>query len=181
MIGHIGLGTPDPARASIRRGPSLPSAARRLGLTRPDALLEVQVETAALDVLDADLLTVTVAPGSRLEGVAVFELRLPPPTVVTLIVRDGSTIVPRPGTVLRTGDELLLITTPQAREAAERRLRAIGRRGTRPLVRRTRSSRTSRSRCCLTRAATRVSAVAVPAAFVPAAVLGRLPGAARVL
>lgn len=49
--------------------------------------------------------------------------------MVTLIVRDAGTIVPQPGTVLRTGDELLLISTPQAREAAERRLRAIGRRG----------------------------------------------------
>ncbi|MGW0762925.1 potassium/proton antiporter [Streptomyces sp. NPDC002814] len=114
---------------TLLQGPSLPAAARRLGLTRPDALREIQVETAPLDVLDADLLTVTIPPGSRLKGVAVFELRLPPPTVVTLIVRDGTTIVPQPDTVLRTGDELLLITTPQAREAAERRLRAIGRRG----------------------------------------------------
>jgi len=51
------------------------------------------------------------------------------PDVVTLIVRDGSTLVPRRDTVLRTGDELLLITTPETREATERRLRAIGRSG----------------------------------------------------
>jgi cell volume regulation protein A len=31
--------------------------------------------------------------------------------------------------VLRSGDELLLITAPHARESTERRLRAIGRRG----------------------------------------------------
>lgn len=92
-------------------------------------LRDVQVETAPLDVLDADLLTAGIPPGSRLKGVAVFELRLPPPTVVTLIVRDGSTLVPDHDTVLRTGDELLLITTPETREATERRLRAIGRRG----------------------------------------------------
>ncbi|MEU4970075.1 potassium/proton antiporter [Streptomyces smyrnaeus] len=114
---------------TLIQGPALPAVARRLGLTRPGALREVQVETAPLDVLDADLLAVTVPPGSRLIGVAVFELRLPPPTVVTLLVRDGTTIVPRHDTVLRTGDELLLITTPKVREAAERRLRAIGRRG----------------------------------------------------
>lgn len=59
---------------------------------------------------------------------AIFELRLPPPTVVTLIVRDGTTLVPDRNTVLRAGDELLLITTPETREAAER-LRAVGRRG----------------------------------------------------
>ncbi|UQA91547.1 potassium/proton antiporter [Streptomyces halobius] len=114
---------------TLLQGPSLPAVARRLGLVRPDALREVQVETAPLDVLDADLLTVIIPPGSRLKGVAVFELRLPPPTMLTLIVRGGVTIVPRQDTVLRTGDELLLITTPKVREAAERRLRAVGRRG----------------------------------------------------
>ncbi|WP_374991123.1 TrkA C-terminal domain-containing protein [Streptomyces sp. LHD-70] len=87
------------------------------------------METALLDVLHADLLTATVPPGSRLAGVAVFELRLPQPTAVTLIVRDGTALVPGPDTVLRTGDELLLITTPEAGERTERRLRAVGRRG----------------------------------------------------
>jgi cell volume regulation protein A len=114
---------------TLIQGPTLPAVARRLGLTRPGALRDVQVETAPLDVLDADLLTVAIPPGSRLHGVAVFELRLPPPTVVTLIVRDGTTLVPDRDTVLRAGDELLLITTPETREAAERRLRAVGRRG----------------------------------------------------
>ncbi|MFI6012675.1 potassium/proton antiporter [Streptomyces sp. NPDC051243] len=114
---------------TLIQGPTLPAVARRLGLTRPGALRDVQVETAPLDVLDADLLTVTIPPGSRLHGVAVFELRLPPPTVVTLIVRDGTTLVPDRDTVLRAGDELLLVTTPNTREATERRLRAVGRRG----------------------------------------------------
>src|SRR5690606_26088611 len=67
--------------------------------------------------------------GSRPHGVAVFELRLPPPTVVTLIVRGGVTLFPDRDTVLRSGDALLLITTPLTREATERRLRAIGRSG----------------------------------------------------
>ncbi|NJP50478.1 potassium/proton antiporter [Streptomyces sp. SBST2-5] len=114
---------------TLIQGPTLPAVAKRLGLARADALREIQVETAPLDVLDADLLTVSIPKGSKLHGVAVFELRLPPPTVVTLIVRDGTTLVPDRNTVLRAGDELLLITTPKNREATERRLRAIGRRG----------------------------------------------------
>ncbi|MCP8709901.1 potassium/proton antiporter [Streptomyces sp. AC04842] len=114
---------------TLLQGPTLPAVARRLGLVRTDALREIQVETAPLDVLEADLLTVTVPEGSQLHGVAVFELRLPPPTVVTLIVRDGTTLVPDRDTVLRAGDELLLIATPDTRDDAERRLRAIGRRG----------------------------------------------------
>ncbi|MEQ4209545.1 potassium/proton antiporter [Actinopolymorpha sp. B9G3] len=114
---------------TLVQGPSLPLAARLLRLTRPGTLQEVQVESAPLDVLDADLLTVSIPPGSRLHGVTVFELRLPKPTVVTLVVRNGTTLVPDPATVLRAGDELLLITTPQVRHAAEGRLRAVGRRG----------------------------------------------------
>ncbi|MEQ8148128.1 potassium/proton antiporter [Streptomyces sp. OP7] len=114
---------------TLLQGPTLPAVARRLGLVRGDALREIQVEAAPLDVLDADLLTVSIPEGSQLHGVAVFELRLPPPTVITLIVRDGTTLVPDRDTVLRAGDELLLIATPETREDAERRLRAIGRRG----------------------------------------------------
>ncbi|MDU0302981.1 potassium/proton antiporter [Streptomyces sp. PAL114] len=114
---------------TLLQGPTLPAVARRLGLVRGDALREIQVEAAPLDVLDADLLTVSIPGGSQLHGVAVFELRLPPPTVVTLIVREGTTLVPDRDTVLRAGDELLLIATPTTREDAERRLRAIGRRG----------------------------------------------------
>ncbi|MEU1920555.1 potassium/proton antiporter [Streptomyces albogriseolus] len=114
---------------TLLQGPTLPAVARRLGLVRTDALREIQVETAPLDVLDADLLTVSIPEGSQLHGVAVFELRLPALVVVTLIVREGATLVPDRDTVLRAGDELLLIATPETREDAERRLRAIGRRG----------------------------------------------------
>lgn len=114
---------------TLIQGPSIPAVARLFKITRPGALRDVQVEIAPLDVLDADLLTVTIPAGSRLHGVAVFELRLPPPTVVTLIVRNGESLVPDRNTVLNRGDELLLVTTPATRDAAERQLRAIGRRG----------------------------------------------------
>ncbi|MEV0523986.1 potassium/proton antiporter [Streptomyces sp. NPDC050439] len=114
---------------TLVQGPTLPTAARWLRLTKKDALRDLHVETAPLDVLDADLLTTTVPPGSLLSGVAIFELRLPNPTVITLIIREGITLVPHQDTVLRTGDEILLITTPDTKDAAERRLRAVGRRG----------------------------------------------------
>jgi cell volume regulation protein A len=114
---------------TVVQGPTLPAIARWLRLTRPDGLRDIQVETAPLDVLDADLLTVSIPTGSRLNRVAIFELRLPPPTVVTLVIRDGTSFVPDRYTVLRAGDELLLITTPDAHEATERRLRAVGRAG----------------------------------------------------
>jgi cell volume regulation protein A len=114
---------------TLVQGPSLPAVARLLRVVRRDGLREVQIEAAPLDILGAELLTVAIPPTSRLHGVAIFELRLPPPTVVTLVVRNGGSLVPDANTVLRSGDELLLITTSQTREAAERRLRAVGRHG----------------------------------------------------
>jgi potassium/hydrogen antiporter len=114
---------------TLVQGPTLPALARWLRITTPGALREIQVEAAPLDVMDVDLLTVAIPEGSRLHGVAVMELRLPAPTVITLIIRAGHTLVPNRDTVLRAGDELLLITTPHTRDATERRLRAIGRRG----------------------------------------------------
>ena len=77
----------------------------------------------------ADLLQIDVAPGSRLAGVHIDELRLPVGASVTLVVRDGAGFVPGPDTRLRTGDSLLIVATADARDVAERRLRAVSRRG----------------------------------------------------
>jgi cell volume regulation protein A len=71
----------------------------------------------------------TVHKPSRLHCVTVLELRLPDPSVITLIIRDGHTFVPQPETRIAAGDELLIVTTPKTRLAAERRLRAVSRRG----------------------------------------------------
>ena len=59
----------------------------------------------------------------------VFELRLPTPTVVSLIIRRGRAVVPDRETVLARGDELVIVTTTSVRDATERRLRAVSRRG----------------------------------------------------
>ena len=114
---------------TLIQGPSLPLVARTLGLIRRDAAQELQVESAPLDVLGAELLTLTVSPGSRLNNVSVRELRLPDPSVITLIIRDGHSFVPDQATHIAIGDELLIVTTSKTRESAERRLRAVSRRG----------------------------------------------------
>ncbi|WP_331225583.1 TrkA C-terminal domain-containing protein, partial [Mycobacterium asiaticum] len=90
---------------------------------------EIQVEAAPLDMLDAELLTMTVQRPSRLHNVTILELRLPDPAVITLIIRDGHTFVPEPDTRIESGDELLIVTTSKTRAAAEARLRAVSRRG----------------------------------------------------
>ena len=103
--------------------------ARRLGITAPAEATEIHVETAPLENMHADLLQVDVAPGSKLAGVHIDELRLPVGAVVTLVVRDTAGFVPGPDTRLRTGDALLIVATAAARDTAERRIRAVSRRG----------------------------------------------------
>ena len=114
---------------TLVQGPSLAHARPRLGLIPREATREIQVESAPLDVLEAELLTMTVQSPSRLHNVMVLELRLPDPSVITLIIRDGHTFVPQPDTRIAAGDELLIVTTPKTRAATERRLRAVSRRG----------------------------------------------------
>jgi len=114
---------------TLIQGPSLGPFARRLGLVSPEVAREILVESAPLDVLDAELLTTTIVPRSRLHSVSIIELRLPDPSVVTLIIREGRTFVPTDDTQLKVHDEVLIVTTRTRREATERRLRAVSRRG----------------------------------------------------
>ncbi|HET9516231.1 MAG TPA: potassium/proton antiporter [Actinoplanes sp.] len=108
---------------------TLAPVARRLGITAPFEAAEIRVETAPLERMHADLLQLDVPVGSRLAGVHLDELRLPVGAAVTLVLRDEVGFVPTPHTRLHTGDALLIVTTAQARDAAERRLRAVSRRG----------------------------------------------------
>ncbi|QLL08662.1 potassium/proton antiporter [Mycobacterium vicinigordonae] len=114
---------------TLIQGPSLRPIARILGLISREATREIQVEAAPLDMLDAELLTMTVQRPSRLHNVTILELRLPDPAVITLIIRNGHTFVPEPDTRIAAGDELLIVTTSKTRAAAEARLRAVSRRG----------------------------------------------------
>ncbi|MGH3248221.1 MAG: potassium/proton antiporter [Trebonia sp.] len=114
---------------TLLQGPTLPWVARKLDVTAPAEPLEIIVDVAPLDDLHADLLQAQVPDGSKLHGVEIFELRLPPEANIALIVRDRHALVPDPTTVLRTGDRLLIIVPAADRAQAERRLRAVSRAG----------------------------------------------------
>jgi potassium/hydrogen antiporter len=114
---------------TIVQAPTLPWLARRLGLAAAGEMQELDIESSPLTRLDADLLQVSVQPGSRLVGVEVFELALPEGAAVTLVVREGRAFVPRPSTPLRAGDDLILVATEQVRADVERRLRLVSRGG----------------------------------------------------
>jgi potassium/hydrogen antiporter len=110
-------------------GPTLPWVADRLGVAERGEARDLDVEAAPLERVAADLLQVNITPRSRLHGVEVAELRLPVGASVSLVVRGGRTLVPDPRTVLRRGDEVLVVTPRKLREATEGRLRAVSRGG----------------------------------------------------
>jgi len=114
---------------TLLQASTLAPASRLLRVTAPAEATEIHVETAPLENMHADLLQIDVAPGSRLAGVHIDELRLPAGASVTLVVRAGAGFVPGPDTRLRTGDALLIVATAAVRDVAERRMRAVSRRG----------------------------------------------------
>ncbi|MCX4990327.1 MULTISPECIES: potassium/proton antiporter [unclassified Streptomyces] len=114
---------------TLIQGPTLPWLARKLRLGASPGAADLGIESAPLERLRGHLLSVAIPKGSRMHGVEVGELRLPPGAAVTLVVRDAESFVPAPTTVLRLGDELLVVATDPVRDAAEKRLRAVGQGG----------------------------------------------------
>ena len=109
---------------TLVQAPALPWVAGRLRLGS-DAPVDLEVESSPLGALQAQVLQVSIGPGSRLHGMELFELRLPQGADVTLVVRDGGSFVPDRNTRLRRGDELLVITATAVREEAEVLLHAF--------------------------------------------------------
>ncbi|MGY0059097.1 potassium/proton antiporter [Streptomyces sp. LZ34] len=114
---------------TLVQGPTLPWLARRLRLGEEEAAADLGIESAPLERLRGHLLSVSIPRDSKMHGVEIGELRLPTGAAVTLVVRDGKSFVPQPSTVLRREDELLVVATDPVRDAAEERLRAVGRGG----------------------------------------------------
>lgn len=114
---------------TLVQGPTLPWLASRLRLSDSEEPMDVDIESAPLERLRGHLLSVAIPEHSKMHGVEIAELRLPQGAAVTLVVRNGESFVPLPTTILRRGDELLVVTTDPVRDTAERRLLAVGRGG----------------------------------------------------
>ncbi|WP_406411468.1 potassium channel family protein [Streptomyces sp. NBC_01614] len=70
-----------------------------------DTVALLRLSKAGVDVIET-----AITPQSRAVGHALGDVRLPEGTVVATIVRDGQPTVPDPSTLLRPGDELLLVS-----------------------------------------------------------------------
>ena len=114
---------------TVVQGWSLPAVARLLRIATPVTPRDIDVESAPLDELGAELMQLTVPETSRLHGVYLPELRLPDDAAVVLVVRDGRPFVPDRTTRLMRGDQALLVSSRASRAEAERRLRAVSRAG----------------------------------------------------
>ncbi|WP_210651167.1 potassium/proton antiporter [Nocardioides sp. SYSU D00065] len=114
---------------TLLTGPTLPLVARSLGVARRNHPRGLDVEAAPLEKVAADLLQVTIAPTSKMHGVEVGELRLPQGASISLVIRAGDVLVPERRTVLRAGDDLVVVTPRKLREATEGRLRQVSETG----------------------------------------------------
>lgn len=114
---------------TLLTGPTLPAVAKALRVTRRSEPRGLDIEAAPLERVAADLLQITISPVSKMHGVEVGELRLPPGSSVSMIVRDGRALVPEHRTVLKHGDDLLVVTPRRLREATEERLRQVSAHG----------------------------------------------------
>lgn len=114
---------------TLLQAPTLPAWARLLRVEVPPEPHELELESAPLDGMRAVVLGLDVPAGSHLVGAWNTELGLPPGAVLSLVVRDGAPIVPDENTRLRAGDQLVVVTTTQARVATEQRLQAVARAG----------------------------------------------------
>jgi cell volume regulation protein A len=110
---------------TLLTGPTLPQVARWLRVARRSEPRGLEVEVAPLERIAADLLQVSISPRSRLHGVEVGELRLPKGASVSMVIRDDESLVPERRTVLRHGDDLLIVTPRRLREQTEQRLRRV--------------------------------------------------------
>ncbi|MBC7593835.1 MAG: potassium/proton antiporter [Kineosporiaceae bacterium] len=113
---------------TVIQAPTLGWLARRTNVLT-DAARDVEVEAAPLENISADLLQIHIPSGSKLVGVEISELRLPKGVSISLVVRNGETLVPHHTTRIQLNDDLLIVSPRAVREATEQRLRDVGRKG----------------------------------------------------
>jgi potassium/hydrogen antiporter len=114
---------------TLVQGSTLQLLASLLGLGKGARSREIDVDAAPLDELGAVLLTVRIPDGSKMHGVYLSELRLPVGATVSLLVREGVSHTPAPGSRLQVHDQLLVVATEKVRGETERRIRAVDRAG----------------------------------------------------
>ena len=97
--------------------PLIRMAGTRLGVVTREEAVELELESAPLDGMSAQVLGIEVPDESHLVGTFVTELGLPDGAVVALIVRGDEALAPDVHTRVKAADRLLIVTTEEARAA----------------------------------------------------------------
>ena len=114
---------------TIVQGPLLPLVARWMRVTEELCSHDIAVESAPLEGVKASLVQFQIPHGSQLIGMHVDELRMPTGAVLTMLIRKGTIIVPKPTERLRVDDQLLFAVRNSLVELTQDRLIALSRDG----------------------------------------------------
>ena len=79
------------------------------------------VQVATYLDMDVEVLELTVAADSSVEGQQIGDLHLPKEVLIAAVVRDGTSMIGRSHTVLQAGDHLVIFARPKAVAAARKR------------------------------------------------------------
>jgi len=109
----------------LLQGTSIPLVARWLRVdTPPPTKREFPIEFVPVDGLKSDLREIPIAPASFADGRAIVELSLPDELLVILVARNDEFMLPSGGTVLRGGDNLLVLSDRESFDEVSLRLSA---------------------------------------------------------
>ena len=113
--------------SALLQGWSIPVVARFLRLDAPlQPKRQYPIEYAPVEGVDTKLVEFVVPFRSAIAGEPIVELGLPRGTLIVLINRGGSFLVPSGGTVLEEGDVLMVLarerTLPEVREMLMRQM-----------------------------------------------------------
>lgn len=96
------------------QGPSVPLAARWLGLAVPLRLPRVYpIEFTPVGGLRSELLELIISSESAAAGKAIVNLKLPADFLIVLIARGDEFLLPSGGTILLANDTLLVLAEPE--------------------------------------------------------------------
>ena len=63
--------------------------------------------------LDLEMVSINIPPDASVVGRTLQDLELPPNSFISLVVKDGGTVLPTPDTVLEADDDVVVVTNPE--------------------------------------------------------------------
>ncbi|MFN8008318.1 MAG: potassium/proton antiporter [Terriglobia bacterium] len=99
----------------LMQGTTIPQAARRLRVAAPlSKKRQYPLEFVPAVDRNSDLVEITIPEDSPILGKQIVDLRLPKNALIVLINRNENFIVPRGGTILESGDQILVLSDKKA-------------------------------------------------------------------